>query len=92
MLPGTAGYMTVMANHCAEFIAHERARTGILEGNPIHGDMVYAARKVGLAFICNVVIDSEKRIAAAFSGDMEKGSRCGLFLRWKVRESQGCSS
>ncbi len=59
VLPGTAGYMTVMANHCAEFIAHERARTGILEGNPIHGDMVYAARKVGLAFICNVVIDSE---------------------------------
>ena len=25
---------TVLANHCAEFIAHPRARTGILEGNP----------------------------------------------------------
>jgi len=77
VLPGTAGYRTVMANHCAEFIAHERARTGVLEGNPIHGDMVYAARKVGLAFICNVVIDPEKRIVAAFSGDMEKAHEAG---------------
>jgi nickel-dependent lactate racemase len=71
VLPGVASYTTVMANHCAEFIAHERARTGIIEGNPIHGDMVFAARKVGLAFVCNVVIDAEKHIAAAFSGDME---------------------
>lgn len=72
VLPGSASYTTVMANHCAEFIAHPRARTGILEGNPIHKDMVYAARHVGLAFICNVVIDGDKKIVASFSGDMEE--------------------
>ncbi len=77
VLPGVASYKTVMANHCAEFIAHGRARTGILEGNPIHTDMVYAARKVGLAFICNVVIDAGKHIVAAFSGDMEKAHEKG---------------
>ncbi len=77
VLPGVASYTTVMANHCAEFIAHERARTGILEGNPIHIDMVFAARKVGLAFVCNVVIDAEKHIVAAFSGDMEAAHEKG---------------
>ncbi|BCV26016.1 nickel-dependent lactate racemase [Gelria sp. Kuro-4] len=77
VLPGIASYKTVLANHCAEFIAHDRARTGILEGNPIHADMVFAARSVNLAFVCNVVIDSDKRIIAAFSGEMEQAHEKG---------------
>jgi len=88
VLPGVAAYRTVLANHCAEFIASPGARTGILEGNPIHRDMVYAAGKAGLAFICNVVLDPEKRIAAAFSGDMEKSHEegCAFLARFaKVR-------
>ncbi len=80
VFPGVAGYRTVMANHCAEFIASDRARTGILHGNPIHRDMVFAARTAGLAFICNVVLDSEKRIVASFSGDMEKAHEEGCAL------------
>lgn len=35
------------------------ARTGILEGNPIHEDMLWAARRVRLKFIVNVVLNSE---------------------------------
>ena len=45
VLPGIASRVTVMANHCSEFIADPKARTGILEGNPIHKDMVWAARQ-----------------------------------------------
>lgn len=82
VLPGVASYETVLANHCSEFIAHPCSRTGIMEGNPIHEDMLYAARKAGLAFICNVVIDESKRIIAAFAGDMEKAHRQGCcFVR-----------
>lgn len=77
VLPGVAAYRTVLANHCAEFIDSPGARTGILEGNPIHKDMVYAARKAGLAFICNVVLEPDKRISAAFSGDMERAHKEG---------------
>ena len=36
---------TVLANHCSEFIADPNARTGILEGNPIHKDMIWAGRR-----------------------------------------------
>ena len=71
VLPGVASAKTVMANHCSEFIASEYARTGIIHNNPIHNDMLYAARQAKLAFILNVVIDSEKNIIKAFAGDSE---------------------
>lgn len=72
VLPGIAARETVMANHCAEFIASEFARTGNLDGNPIHQDMLYAAKQAKLAFILNVVIDEHKEIIRAFAGEPEK--------------------
>lgn len=69
VLPGIAGAKTVLANHCSKFIDSEYARTGILENNPIHKDMIFAAKAAELAFILNVAIDSEKRIINAFAGD-----------------------
>ena len=69
ILPGIAGEATVLANHCAEFVASPQARAGILDGNPMHRDMVWAARQAGLAFIVNVVINGRKQVIQAFSGD-----------------------
>ncbi|MBR1938130.1 MAG: nickel-dependent lactate racemase [Spirochaetales bacterium] len=77
VLPGVASRTTVLANHCSEFINSDRARTGILEGNPIHKDMVWAARRAKLAFICNVVIDAEKKAIYAVAGDMEEAHKKG---------------
>ena len=77
ILPGVASRTTVLANHCSEFIADLHSRTGILEGNPIHKDMVWAARKAKLAFILNVVIDSEKKPIFAVAGDMEEAHKEG---------------
>ena len=77
ILPGVASSTTVLANHCSEFIASPYSRTGILEGNPIHRDMVWAARKAKLAFICNVVINSEKEPIYAVAGDVEKAHEEG---------------
>lgn len=77
VLPGIAARETVMANHCAEFINSEFARTGNLENNPIHQDMLYAAKKANLAFILNVVIDGSKSIVRAFAGNPESAHLCG---------------
>ena len=77
VLPGCSNRISVLANHCSRFIADERARTGILDGNPMHTDMLYAARKASLAFILNVVLDKEKKITAAFCGDMEAAHEAG---------------
>ena len=76
-MPGIAGRTTVLANHCSEFIAHKNSRTGVLEDNPIHNDMLWAAREARLAFIVNVVLNSEKKPIFAVAGDMEKAHKAG---------------
>ncbi len=77
VLPGIASRETVLANHCSEFIADPRARAGVLDGNPVHRDMLWAARAAGLAYIVNVVLGAEKEVVAAFAGDMEAAHLAG---------------
>ena len=82
ILPGVCDKTTVLGNHCGAFIASPYARTGILEGNPLHRDMVAAAEMAKLAYIVNVVIDEEKKTVAAFAGDFRKAHEAGVaFLR-----------
>lgn len=82
VLPGIAARETVFWNHNADFIASPFARTGILEGNPIHRDMIYAARTAKLAFICNVVINAKHQVVGAFAGDCEQAHLAGAeFLK-----------
>lgn len=69
VLPGIAGRTTVLSNHCSEFIADPHSRTGILEGNPIHNDMIWAAKTAKLQFIVNVVLNAEKNTIFAVAGD-----------------------
>jgi len=82
VLPGVCDAVTVLGNHCGEFIASPYARTGILENNPLHTDMVAAAELAKLAFIVNVVINDEKKTVAAFAGDFKQAHAAGVaFLR-----------
>ena len=77
VLPGIASRETVLANHCSEFIASDKARTGVLDGNPIHRDMLWAAKKAKLAYIVNVIIDENKEAIYAVAGDVEKAHLAG---------------
>lgn len=77
VLPGVADQVTVLGNHCSKFIDSPLARTGSLDGNPLHEDMVAAAKLAKLAFVANVVIDEEKRTVAAFAGDPFAAHRRG---------------
>ena len=77
VLPGIAGRTTVLANHCSEFIADKNSRTGILDNNPIHNDMIWAAKKAKLAFIVNVVLNSEKEPIFAVAGELEQAHKKG---------------
>ena len=77
VLPGIASRESVLANHCSEFIAHPSARTGVLENNPVHTDMLWAAKRAKLAFIVNVVIDEKKRPIFAVAGDVEAAHKVG---------------
>ena len=82
VFPGVTNRMSVMANHCSAFIDDAASRTGILENNLIHKDMVYAAGAAKLAFIVNVVIDSDKKVINAFAGHHDEAHLAGTaFVR-----------
>ncbi len=78
VLPGVCGRKTVLANHCAEFIADDNARTGILDGNPIHKDMLWAAETAGLKYVVNVVLNAEKQAIYAVAGDTFEAHKKGV--------------
>lgn len=77
VLPGICDKVTVLGNHCSRFIDSPYSRTGILDNNPIHQDMLAAAKMAKLAYIVNVIIDEEKNTLAAFAGDSELAHRAG---------------
>ena len=77
VLPGIVSRETVLANHCSEFIQSPFARTGILDGNPIHRDMLHAAEVARLAFAANVVINGEKKIVHAVAGHFRQAHEAG---------------
>lgn len=94
VLPGICAAGTVYANHSSHMIAGSCAHSGCMEGNKIHEDMVEGARRVGLAFIVNVVCNSRRQTVAAFAGDFEKAHIAGArFLnslcRTQVKEEAG---
>jgi len=77
VLPGIAGRSTVLGNHCSEFIASNNARTGILENNPLHMDMLWAAQQAKLKYIVNVVLNAEKEVIFAVAGDLQAAHKQG---------------
>ena len=80
ILPGIASKKTVLWNHNAKFISSQFARAGSLKNNPIHQDMLFAAKKAKLAFILNVVLNTNKNIIKAFAGDLEEAHKKGCEL------------
>lgn len=90
VLPGVAARKTVLYNHNGQFINSPKARAGTMDDNPMHLDMVFAAQKAGLAFICNVVINDCKEIIYAVAGDCVKAHKvgCNFLLEFCRAESE----
>lgn len=75
LVPGVAGARTTTFNH--NMIFDPRCRSGVLEGNPAHEDLLEAARMIEPDFILNLVLSPEGRLVRAVAGDMEKAHREG---------------
>jgi len=69
--PGLSGEETINAFHGPRFIEHLRSRNCVLEGNPTHVTSVEVARKAGVDFTLNVVLNADGELAAAFAGELE---------------------
>ena len=89
ILPGICNAATVNENHSYKAISSPYSTTGVLEHNPIHEDMVCAARAVNVQFILNVALNGEKKVIAAFAGDLEEAHASGVSF---VRQLAQCPS
>ncbi len=78
VLPAVSGEETIQHNHALTL--HPQARTSILEGNPVHEDMVEAARLAKVDLILNVVTNSKREIVQAFAGDLDQAFYEGVKL------------
>lgn len=78
VLPGVSGEETIKHNHA--MLLHSNAKTGVLTGNPVHEDMVEAARLAKVDFIVNVVTNSKGEVVKAFAGDLEQAFYEGVRL------------
>ena len=78
VLPAVSCGETIQHNHA--MLVNPNARTGILEGNPIHIDMTEAARLAKVDFIVNVVENKKGEIVKAFAGDVEAAFLEGVKL------------
>jgi nickel-dependent lactate racemase len=83
LIPGIAGYQTILDAHKRVFNRekpgkHERARTGILEGNPMHEAIMEGIALVDRPlFLINTVFDDKKRLLGIFSGDIKLSHEAG---------------
>ena len=87
ILPGICNLTTVNANHSYKAVSSPFSVSGVLGNNPIHEDMVCAARAVNVQFILNVALNAEKKVIAAFAGDLEQAHAVGVDF---VRELAQC--
>jgi nickel-dependent lactate racemase len=68
---GAAGEALIAHTHGPAFVDHPGTRLGRIEGNPFHEAVTEAARRAGLRFILNAVMDDEHRILKVAAGDPE---------------------
>jgi nickel-dependent lactate racemase len=75
ILPGVAGRATIAANHAQ--LADPCSRACLYGGNPISDEMVEAAKLVPVAFILDVVLDSDGKVAKVVIGEPEAAHAAG---------------
>ena len=86
LVPGVASRETCMASHFSVFNPeeiggkHPQAVTGVLTGNPVHQNLLQAAKLVRPDFLLNTVLSPQKNILGVFCGDLEQAHLAGCEL------------
>lgn len=78
VIPGVSGHATIMHNHAIALApkvgdgCNPLCETGILEGNPLHEDMVEVTKKLDPAFLVNMVFTPEGKLHEVVAGHWYK--------------------
>ena len=75
LVPGVAGAETTTFNH--RLILDPRCRSGVLDGNPAHEDLLEACRLFDPDFLLNVVLDTSGQLVQVVAGHYELAHRAG---------------
>lgn len=65
---GCGGEATIQATHGTKMLDEAGVRLGAIEGNPFQAFVRAAGARIGLKYVINVTLDSDKRIMAAAAG------------------------
>jgi nickel-dependent lactate racemase len=66
--PGLAAVETIRVAHGPRML-EARVGAGIVDGNPLHEDLMEIAERAGVDFIANVALDRQRRVSGIFCGD-----------------------
>jgi nickel-dependent lactate racemase len=75
LVPGVAGFRTTTFNH--RMIFHPDCRSGKLDGNPAHEDLLEGCRMADPDFIVNVVLSPEGKLIRVVAGHFDLAHREG---------------
>jgi lactate racemase len=75
LVPGVAGFRTTTFNH--RMIFDPNCRSGKLEGNPAHEDLLEGCRMADPDFLVNVVLSPEGKLIRVVAGHYEHAHREG---------------
>ncbi len=80
--PGIAARETILAWHSPALLESPLARAGSLDGNPVHEENTWIARRAGLDFVVNTVIDERRQLLHVSAGHMDEAfGRAVAFAR-----------
>lgn len=77
VLPGIAGFESVLSNHGRNMIAHPKATWGVTEGNPIWEEMCDVAQRTEPTLLVNVTLNRQHQITGVFAGDLISAHKAG---------------
>lgn len=77
VLPGIAGFESIMDNHGYGMLKHPRATWGKLEGNPVYEETREVAAMTEPDFLLNVTLNRRREITGVFAGDIWQAHKQG---------------
>jgi len=76
--PGLAAQETIKVIHSPKFMRDPRAVEGSVADNPLHRELLEAARMARHDFLVDVSLTRDRKIAGVFAGDAEKAHAAGM--------------
>jgi nickel-dependent lactate racemase len=70
--PGLLAKNSTHILHSGPILASPKARDLVLDGNPVHEEILTVAKMAGCDMIVNVTLDANYRLTGVFAGDLEK--------------------